>query len=762
MRTIDKILTVAAVWIAAFNALEVSGKPAWKGTLRLSQPDGSTVLAKLAGDEYGHVMTDLEGNALVQNGDGYWCYAFYSQDGSVHSSGIIAGGPQKANPSAKQIPYDILSRNAADRRLSMWQSRILTLNKSSNQASDTQSSYGATASHEGQHNSGAQNNSGISSSRSAITTSEADPDTGGQPGTDSSNVVTRHCLILLAEFSDLKMTYTTDKFENIINGEIGSAKKYFEDQFLEAGKFTFEVGPLVTLSRTHDYYGKNENGKNDVNAPQAVAEACRLAEKSGIDFSRFDDDGDGTVDNVFLFVAGKDEAEGGGDNCIWSYTWDLESAGIKLSLNGKKIGRYCISSELGLRSNGKYLFTTIGTFCHEYSHSLGLMDMYDTDLESSGGTSKCLWGSTSLMDRGNYNNEGKTPPYYNAIDRDMLGIGKPEELKEGRYLLEPVSENGRFFKYETSNPGEYYLIECRSNSNWDTYIGGKGLAIYHIDKSGNDTGWSPVYERNATAAERWISNEVNCRPLHECAEMIESFAKAEDASQIFWPFARNNSFSSQTTPAFKFWDGTFSPLSITEIMTVGDKISFKVVKSESSSPANVVSSSKAIFQNTAIIQWATDIEDNNAEAHILWGLSGKANQEDKVLPYEAGKYAIRLEGLKPATAYTLKIHYENGNAKSKETEINFTTKSLYTGGMPFIYLNDVARNEDGTFQAGSQLPLVVYNLNNAQDVEWFMDGRSIIAGKDGFFTIPRTCTIKAKITYIDGATDFIEKKITLK
>lgn len=756
MRSIKKILFVAGLWIAATCALEVSAKPAWKGTLRLSQPDGTTIAAKLAGDEYGHVMTDLEGNALVQNGDGYWCYAFYSQDGAVHSSGIIAGGLNKANPSAKQIPYEALSRNASDRRLAMVQAQHRRYHQTFSKTStppraNTQSSYGSTTISEDQYNSAVQyyfgNQTGIYS--------ETQP--------DSSSVATHHCLILLAEFSDLKMTYPTERFESLINGEAGSAKKYFEDQFLENGNFIFEIGPLVTLSKTHDYYGKNENGKNDINAPQAVAEACRLAEKNGIDFSRFDDDGDGVVDNIFLFVAGKDEAEGGGDNCIWSYSWDLESAGIKLTLNGKKIGKYSISSELGLRSNGKYLFTTIGTFCHEYSHSLGLVDMYDTDLESSGGASKCLWGSTALMDRGSHNNEGKTPPYYNAIDRDMLGIGKAEELKEGRYLLEPISENGRFFKYLTSNPGEYYLIECRSNSNWDMYIGGKGLAIYHIDKSGNDTGWSPVYERNATAAERWISNEVNCRPLHECAEMIEAYPKAEDISQVFWPFARNNSYSSQTSPAFRFWDGTYSPLAITEIMTVGDKIAFNVIKSESSSPANVISSFKDIFQSIAIIQWSTDLEDSKAEAHIVWGPSGNLTQEELILPYESGsKYAIRLEGLKPATSYTLKIHYENGNAKGKETEINFTTKTLYTNGMPFIYLNDVARNEDGTFKTGSQIPLVVYNLNSAQSVEWFMDGRSIIAGKDGYFTIPRSCTIKAKITYIDGATDFIEKKITLK
>ncbi len=717
MKALERILILAVCTLIA--SINTSGKPAWKGTLTLRQPDGTSISAKLTGDEYAHVMTDLEGNALTQNGDGYWCYAFYSTDGIIHSSGIVAGGDRKALPSAKQIPYATLSRIAAERRLSRT--------------------------------------TDLSAKRYAIHPSEND-----ETESDSSNVKTNHCLILLAEFSDVKMTYAADKFDGLINGENGSALKYFEDQFHEDANISFEIGPLVTLSKTHNYYGKNENGKNDVNAPQAVAEACRLAEKSGVDFSRFDDDGDGVVDHIYLFVAGKDEAEGGGENCIWSYTWNLEDAGIKLTLGGKRIGKYSISSELGLRSNGKYLFTTIGTFCHEFSHSLGLVDMYDTDLESSGGKSKCLWGSTALMDRGNFNNEGKTPPYYNAIDRDMLGTGKPEELKEGQYVLEPISENGRYLKYNTPNPGEYYLIECRSNSSWDSFTGGKGLAIYHIDKSGNDTGWSPIYERNATAAERWISNEVNCRPLHECAQMIQAYEKAEEVSQVFWPFARNNAFSSQTSPAFKFWDGTSSPLAITEIMTAGDKIAFRVIKSEDTTPANVISSSKDLFQNIAIIQWNTDKEDSDAEAHVIWGPGGKVTEECKVLPYDAGKYALRLEGLKPATSYSVRIHYESGGAKGRETVINFTTKSLYTNGMPFIYLNDIVRNNDGSFKPGTKLPLVVYNLNNAQHTEWFMDGRSISADKDGYFVIPRSCTIKAKITYIDGATDFIEKKILLK
>lgn len=697
-----KSLIIAALCVMAWAA---DAGPAWKGTLTLEQPDGTTIQARLAGDEFGHVMTDLSGNALIQNEDGFWCYAVYSPDGTVHSSGVIAGkGIRPA--SAGNIPYGILNRNASQLR---------------RQAMDAMTRH----------------------------------DNATMP-------INRRCLILLADFPDMKMTHPAERFEGMINGSENSARRYFEDQFMGAASFTFDIAPIVTLSRTHDYYGKNNSKGKDAKAAEAVAEACCLAHENGIDFTPYDNDGDGTVDNIFIFVAGRDEAEGGGDNCIWSHAWSLSAAGIDLTLDGKKIGEYAITTEFSLRKNGKYMFRSIGTFCHEYSHTLGLMDMYDTDMESSGGKSECLWGSTSLMDTGNYNNEGKTPPYYNAIDRDMLGIGKPEELKEGHYVLEPIDHNGRFLKFNTSTEGEYYLIECRAVSGWDRYMGGNGLAIYHIDKSDSPAGYSPVYDREATARERWLSNEVNCRPKHQCADMIEAYVKATDVSQVFWPYGRNNSFSSQSNPAFKLWDGTYSPLAITDIMLEGDNVSFNAVRSESSSPAKVMSSRKDIFQSTAIIQWSTDIADSNAEALVSWGPSGKETFEEKVQPYSPGQYAIRLEGLKPSTAYSMHIHYETGGVKGKETAIAFTTRSLYSDGYPFIYLNSVQRNDDGTFPSGSMLPLVVFNLVNAQGSEWLMDGRSIIPGANGYYKLTRSCVISVRITYIDGATDIIEKEIELK
>lgn len=701
---------IAAILIF-FTGVSMSlGSPAWKGVVTLTQPDGTVIEGRLWGDEFMHVMTDLQGNALVQNGDGFWCYAGFSGDGQIYSSGIIAGKASVA-PSSR-IPYEILGRIASERRVAALRNTLTLSNKR------------ALASEDGA-------------------------------------VPHRHCLILLAEFSDVKMTHPVEHFEALINKGENCAKRYFEDQFLGECEFTFDIAPIVTLSNPLKYYGKNKNG-SDERPHEAVAEACRLAHEKGIDFSAYDDDGDGIVDNVFVFVAGKDEADGGGDDCIWSHAWHLKSAGIDLVLDGKRIDHYAVSSELSRRTSGKFQFRTIGTFCHEYSHILGLDDMYDTDLEGSGGKSEALWKTTALMDGGNYNNEGRTPPYYNAIDRDMLGIGKPEELKEGKYKLEPVNVNGRFLKFAGQNPDEYYLIECRANNGWDVYCGGKGLAIYHIDKSSNSTGYSPVYERVATAAERWSSNEVNCRPTMQCADMMEAYDKAVDASQVFFPYARNNSFTPHSVPAFKFRDGSFSHLAITDILQMGDEVAFNVVRSQDARPSIVVSSSKDVYQNMAIIQWKTDHSDNKSPAVVSWGQSGKALKEEAVFEYEPCCFALRLEGLKPATAYTVKIHYAENEIRGKETTVNFTTRSVYNDGAPFIWFNADQRNDDGTFKENGLVPLSVCNVNNVQDIQWYMDGRRIAAGKNGYYELSRSCVITAVVTYVDGATDVIEKNVTIR
>lgn len=738
--------------------LRANAGPAWHGTLTLTQPDGSVLQARVVGDEFAHLMVDLQGNALIQNSEGWWCYAAFSGDGSMHSTGTVAGDKLRPASAAGGDIGEVLRKWSAQNKRALVRNPLVATKggqvagagKKAGSSSGTGAGWTRNCAGEG-----------AASGSEAEAKSDTEAGSGGT-GSNAPEVIRKRCLVLLAEFKDLKMSFASDRFENLMNTGESSVKNYLNDQFLGRYEFTFDVAPIVTLSQTHQYYGKNSNGK-DSRAAEAVAEACRLAAANGTDFSIYDTDNDGKVDDILLFYAGKDESEGGGDDCIWSHAWKLSAANIKLTLNGKVIDSYAATSELSLRSSGKYQFKTIGTICHEYSHSLGLADMYDTDYGGSGGEADGLWKSTALMDKGNFNNDGRTPPYYNAIDRDLLGIGQCEELKEGHYVLEPINLNGRFLRMDTANEGEYYLIECRTNTGWDIYTRCKGLAIYHIDKSANLTGYSPVYERDASAAERWTSNEVNCRPQHQCADMIESLDNANDISQIMWPYGKNNSFTPQSSPSFTLWDGSSSPLSITDILQIGDNVSFNVVKSESANPEKAIDIRRDIYQDTAIIQWKTDVPGSTSPAFILIGEKGKSETgELTVNAFEPGKYAIRLEGLKPATTYTMKIHYEASGVKGEVVNVQFSTKKIYREGYPFIFLNTVKRNEDGSFPAGSMLPLVLLNANKFKAVEWYMDDRSIIADKNGYFKLTRSCKIKAVILYIDGSKEIIEKSMRVK
>ena len=213
----------------------------------------------------------------------------------------------------------------------------------------------------------------------------------------------------------------------------------------------------------------------DKDPARMIVEACQAADDK-IDFSLYDDDNDGEIDNVFIFFAGGDEAEGAGEECIWSHSWYiLEGAEINVQLDGKQLDRYACSSELKMIDGIGYMdeaITGIGTFCHEYSHTLGLADLYDTDYEGSGGESAGVWIWTSLMDGGNQNNFGNTPPYYNAIEREMVGLCEPIRItSDGSYSLGPLDKTNTVYRIDTDHEDEYYLLECRSGKGWERNAG---------------------------------------------------------------------------------------------------------------------------------------------------------------------------------------------------------------------------------------------------------------------------------------------------
>jgi len=724
------LLTISASLLAL---CQLAARPVHNKPVTLVQPDGSTISAIINGDEFHRSTKDLQGHNLVQGPDGTWCFASFSPDGRKVSSGYSASGkaPSGILSASMSAPLLRLARN--DRR--------------------------------------AQMESRMDADGSIIRRIMA-----------SSNPVRKHCMILLVDFKDKKMTFTKADFEKLVKqkgyslyGASGSVNDYFNDQFKGDVEFSYEISDVITLDRDCAYYFANTEDGEDIRPDYAVAEACQKAAAAGIDFSQCDDDGDGQVDNVFLFVAGKDEADGGGEDCVWSHMHYLEFSEDphirNLVINGVRINNYAISTEYRQTDDRQFTFTAIGTFCHEYSHALGLKDLYDTDYAGSGGYGNGLWFSTGLMDGGNQNNEYNTPPHYNAIDYYLSGIGNPEDLRAGTYTLEPISENRRFLKLETGNAGEYYLIECRSDKGWDRYIGGKGLLIYHIDRSRNAAGRSDRYDMHMNAITRWSYNEVNCVPDRQCAALVPATAGIKaytsdgylmwNTEKVFFPSKSNDAFTPLTDPAFIFWDGTASPLAITSIAMDGEKVTFKVSKAESIRVPEVVLARNEIFQDAAIIQWTADDPEYVGNAYVSWGQSDGSMTEIEVAPYENGRYALVLDALEPMTAYRTTISFKEMGLSSKEAQVNFTTKRMYDG-YPFIFLNNVSRNEDGSFEQGTMVPLRLYNAKGAASVEWYMGNNKISVGGDGYYHISSSGRLKAVVTLEDGTKEVLMKEVKVK
>lgn len=739
------LITITALLLS----LTAYSGPARKGLIYLSQPDGTSIEAYIQGDEFMKITTTREGHALIQESDGWWCYATYDGDGRKHSTGRHAGSdiPREISVASRIIPYSAIAA-AAERKRTVHNNEEEPLMAR------------------------------IMGGRKAA-------------AVKGDDVIVKHGLIILAQFKDEKFSHSREDFVNMLtrsgysqNGATGSAKEYFDAQFSGAVDFRFDVSSIVTLPEGMAFYGKNDSDDSDIDPAKMIVDACRLADAE-TDFSLYDDDGDGEVDNVFVFFAGGDEAEGAGSDRIWSHAWYIKSgAGYNLTLDGKVIDRYACTAELSRRYSDKGTYREvlagIGTFCHEYFHTFGIPDMYDTDYEGSGGYGAGLWAWTSLMDAGNQNNNGNTPPNLNAIEREHLGIFDPVVIeKDGRYSLEPVHINGRYYRMETDTEDEYYLLECRNEEGWDKYIGGSGMLVYHIDKSKRNAGYSDSYSTDLSAAHRWVyANEVNSRPDHQCADLVEADSRRDAYSEnekevyhaglqnirgIFFPSGNVTSIMEEGRPGLGSWSGEPCKAHISNIKRSNEGISFNVIGfSGTETPPAVASIITEAFTDAAIIRFESD-RPFEGEAVVTWGRTGMMTETVRIAPYETGRYSITLEGLQPDNkTYTVEIHFEINGMTGDPASASFMTKKTPVVDWPFIYMNGVERNADGSLPAGAKLPLRVYNAGEAAEIRWEFDGREIVPEGDGYFTVSRSGVLKAYIIWYDGSQEILMKEVIVR
>lgn len=352
----------------------------------------------------------------------------------------------------------------------------------------------------------------------------------------------RKGLIILVQFDDLKFEegHDVEHYTKIANtpgftnskGYNGSVRDYFYDQSDGQLDYTFDVYGPVTLPNRYDYYGGNNSNGKDKNVKAFVKQSLD-AIKSEIDFSKYDNDGDRWVDNVFFIYAGYGEADSNDKDAIWPHMYYIyDGYGIYISQNGVKLNVYACSME----KQGNDKDGGIGAICHEFSHCLGLPDMYDTGDVGNYGTS--YW---DLMHGGCYNGDSFRPCGYTAYERDYCGWRKIEELVGDKVDInneKGIADGGK--AYKMTNPGnsnEYFIVEPRTKTSWDESLPGEGILVYHVDY--NSDAW------------RW--NTVNNERDHQrCAIVPADNDKGNTwraAGNDAFPYGANNVLSDTTTPS---------------------------------------------------------------------------------------------------------------------------------------------------------------------------------------------------------------------
>lgn len=610
------VTLMVIVLLFAGNVSELWSVPAKPGSFLMKQPDGTTLNLTLHGDEhYCYYLTEDGYPLLPEKGGGLY-YAYLNKN-ELKVSTVIAHKKEE--------------RNSIELNFLKSVDRTTTLQKIQEKDRNTRKTRFYSPSK--------------LPSESMLM---RDYPTTGSP----------KALILLVEFSDVKFS-TPDPwqaFNDLINkenysynGATGSAKDYYVQN--SNGIFTpqFDVYGPVTLPKNVAYYGAPAEGRID-NVPwEMVIDACNILDDE-IDFSQYDNNNDKYVDNIFVFYAGYGQNEGASVNTIWPHSNDIEKYGNAPVLDGVTISNYACTNEL--KGISGTIRCGIGTFCHEYGHVLGLPDLYATNQQNI-----FTPGKFEIMDTGPYNNNGNTPPYMSSFDRVSVGWLNPVELNAPLDVaLKDISHNEAYI-INTNEKNEFFLLENRQQTGWDTYIPAHGMLIWHID----------FYK------DFWIKNNVNNDPSHQYVDLVEADNATGDRTlggDLFPGEANITQFTDESTPKMVTWKGFPVGKPITDIHEKDGIITFKIMGGGERPSKVEVLEATDIKATSFTANWQAKIGIYEYEIDLC--------KQGTVIPIRTEKTGdvtkYTFTGLTPSTSYYYKVRAVDGLLKSEDSDpVNVTT-----------------------------------------------------------------------------------------
>ena len=427
--------------------------------VQVRQADGSVITVILRGDEHINWYTTLDGVLLVQGADNNYYI------GKVEKSGNLI--------TTKQLAHEALTRSQAERNLIAKQDKEKFFAYVNKIAEESENAY---------------DNSPLT--RGPI----IDSGYGGVPYFPHTG--SPKALVILAEFQDVPFTIQDTKriFTNYLTNEdhftetrygqnqnYKGVRGYFKD--CSYGQFTpfFDVVGPIKLPRKHAIYGAG-NDRMDL----LLADACATVDDL-VDFAKYDANNDGIVDLVYIIYAGHSaNYRNNKVSNIWPKSGTVT---ISDTFDGKSIRRYGVSNELNgsdKTSKNNKKINGIGLFCHEFSHTLGLPDIYayHTDAENQDDQGMEFW---DLMDGGTGVRGGRVPASYLAWEREVMGWMNIDELKKDSSIenLKSIDNGGKAYKIiNPNNSNEYIVLQSMQKGAWNQGWGdgtyGKGLLAYRV------------------------------------------------------------------------------------------------------------------------------------------------------------------------------------------------------------------------------------------------------------------------------------------
>lgn len=442
-------------------------------------------------------------------------------------------------------------------------------------------------------------------------------------------------LVILAQYSDVSFTVPDPQayFSDMLNLEgfglnnaTGSAADYFKA--CSMGKFTpvFDVYGPVTLPGTQRHYGGN-SPVADANAHLMIVDACDILASQGFDFSPYDCDNDGVIDNVYVFYAGYGESSGNirDADCVWPHSWDMQSAGMPdIRYGGLLLSNYACSNELYAAAVPE----GIGTFCHEFSHVIGLPDLYYTGTMPPYPVTPDTW---SILDVGCYLNDSHTPPVYSSFERMSLGWLNPQVIdKGGEYSLAHLADTNTAYIVRTDSDNEFFLLENRRREGWDAHLEGEGMLVWHID-----------YDEAV-----WSDNTVNNSRTHQRVDLVEAVGRTSayaSASDPFPGLSGITDFTASTTPGFLSWSGSDPGHPLTDIRADGSLIRFTAGGSGGNSAIGGITANGpvSIGGGDAIVISGTDLP---VSVFTLTGTPVYTGTSRRIDGLPTGLYIVRVAG----------------------------------------------------------------------------------------------------------------------